>query len=947
MPIDFSLSVVSPQAHRWSYRACRRSIPALLLAIVAACSQAQLPAQDAAATKDPATTQAASPQSATGPARLRLKSGDFVEGQLEPGQGAGMLGWTNPFFREPLQFALTAVRSIDAPAGAAPRVPQAAWSFEWTDGDRMWGDWIAIGPQGWTVRHRLLGDLTIPPERLRRAQRMETGEVLVYQGPSSIEGWKVLDESLPWVMESGSLVSKDHGSKVRGLVGLPPRAQIDVRLSWDRQPNFVLSLGVTEEQTSAGKAFGIEVWDDKLALVRDIGGKADASYLETLDRKRNDAELSIFLDQPAGRATVFSAKGKRLAEIVLPTEAAEVGTAILLENYGRQLRLEHLRIQKWNQTLPSEQDREQNYVVDRSGKTTPGSILEAQASSPVVVAAKDGSQTASMAWEELSEVVVQRDAQPPTEPTEVGDWVQLELIDQSRWSGRWLGCDAEAIVLKSPGIDQPLRIPRSALLTLRGSETPYQPAKAVGKEGLLLLPGVQLYGSLLNTPENLPGALLWQPTDSPQPLILASSASGRIDYRKSEKWTPPSPTPGRVVTPGGASSVPSPRRATVPNLTLRDGQLISIRSVAVDEQGVRFDAAVAGMANVPQAQVQSIELRRIRKDRTPATAKMARLLTIPRARKNDPPSHLIASVDGDYLRGRLVSMDDKEAVVEVRGEPVRIAMEKIAQIVWLHDRPWMEDATQKTQPTLAAGSADRPRVHAVERSGWRLTMDAGGVSDGTLSGTSPWLGACEVSLASVELLLIGNDVDLVAKDLTENPWKLSLAPPPRTAEADGDSTDGREPGKGSALIGRPAPPIQLDTLDGQTFQLDKLRGKVVVLDFWASWCGPCMKTMPQVDEIIAEFPADQVELVAVNLEEPADRAQAAMERLKLKTRVALDLDGVAARNYQASAIPQTVVIDRQGIVQYLFVGGGPTFLKQFRESLQRVVDEKGSEVPAP
>jgi len=200
MPIDFSKALVSPQALEWLCRSCKRSIPAMLV-IIAAWLLTPLSAQEI-----PATAQAATGQAATGQARLRLKSGDFVEGQLEPGQGEGMLGWTNPLFREPLQFALTAVRSIDAPAGATPRVPHAAWSFEWTDGDRMWGDWVAIGPQGWTVRHQLLGDLTIPPERLRRAQRMETGEVLVYwlvcrRGHRSTCGCPGIDNpisSSPW-----------------------------------------------------------------------------------------------------------------------------------------------------------------------------------------------------------------------------------------------------------------------------------------------------------------------------------------------------------------------------------------------------------------------------------------------------------------------------------------------------------------------------------------------------------------------------------------------------------------------------------------------------------------------------------------------------------------------------------------------------------------------------
>ncbi len=83
----------------------------------------------------------------------------------------------------------------------------------------------------------------------------------------------------------------------------------------------------------------------------------------------------------------------------------------------------------------------------------------------------------------------------------------------------------------------------------------------------------------------------------------------------------------------------------------------------------------------------------------------------------------------------------------------------------------------------------------------------------------------------------------------------------------------------------------------------------------------------------------QSNLVAVNLEEPAERAQAALERLKLKTKVVLDIDGAAARRYEANAIPQTVIVDRQGVIRYVFVGGGPKFADQLRAALTAVMSD--------
>ena len=83
----------------------------------------------------------------------------------------------------------------------------------------------------------------------------------------------------------------------------------------------------------------------------------------------------------------------------------------------------------------------------------------------------------------------------------------------------------------------------------------------------------------------------------------------------------------------------------------------------------------------------------------------------------------------------------------------------------------------------------------------------------------------------------------------------------------------------------------------------------MVLDFWATWCGPCLQAMPQVDRVVREFSDQDVQLIAVNLEEPAKQITSTLERHKLQMAVALDRDGVVAAKYEATAIPQTVIIE--------------------------------------
>ncbi len=146
-------------------------------------------------------------------------------------------------------------------------------------------------------------------------------------------------------------------------------------------------------------------------------------------------------------------------------------------------------------------------------------------------------------------------------------------------------------------------------------------------------------------------------------------------------------------------------------------------------------------------------------------------------------------------------------------------------------------------------------------------------------------------------------------------WKLTVAPLPKVYQ-EGESAS--EAG-GSPLVGKPAPDFTLTTLADQKLKLSELQGRITVLDFWASWCGPCMQTMPEVDRIVGDLGSDKVELIAVNLQETKDRALAAVERLKLSATVVLDEEGEVANRYQATAIPQTVIIDREGKVTHVFV----------------------------
>ncbi|WP_435020070.1 redoxin domain-containing protein [Tundrisphaera sp. TA3] len=367
------------------------------------------------------------------------------------------------------------------------------------------------------------------------------------------------------------------------------------------------------------------------------------------------------------------------------------------------------------------------------------------------------------------------------------------------------------------------------------------------------------------------------------------------------------------------------------SLYLRTGDIIPCEVARIDEDGVTFKTEYAKATFVPNDRVKAVELAaEVGPVMQIGKVRRERLLTLPRMQKGSPPTHLIRSKTGDVLRGRIVAMDDETIRVEVRQEEREVPRDRVSRIIWFHADE-TDPSKKATEPPAAAPPT---RVQAVRADGIRLTFVAERVADDAVIGRSDVLGPCEVKVQDLDQLLIGGAVEKEATQLAYQQWKLQDAPEPRSAQADAAplGNDGTE----SPLVGQPAPDFTLKLLGGGDFHLADARGQVVILDFWATWCGPCLQAMPQIDKVAHEFEAKGVKLVAVNLQEPPAKITALLERIKLSPTVALDRDGIVAGKYAADAIPQTVIVDRDGKLVRLFVGGGPKFEDRLRDALNAV-----------
>jgi thiol-disulfide isomerase/thioredoxin len=127
----------------------------------------------------------------------------------------------------------------------------------------------------------------------------------------------------------------------------------------------------------------------------------------------------------------------------------------------------------------------------------------------------------------------------------------------------------------------------------------------------------------------------------------------------------------------------------------------------------------------------------------------------------------------------------------------------------------------------------------------------------------------------------------------------------------------------SSLVGASAsmaPGFTLPSRSGDIVALDKLKGQVVMINFWASWCGPCRHEMPLLDQMYKRYSALGFTLLAVNVESDTKDAEKWLQQTPVTFPVLFDKENKVSKLYEVNAMPSSVFIDRKGNVRYLHRG---------------------------
>ncbi len=143
----------------------------------------------------------------------------------------------------------------------------------------------------------------------------------------------------------------------------------------------------------------------------------------------------------------------------------------------------------------------------------------------------------------------------------------------------------------------------------------------------------------------------------------------------------------------------------------------------------------------------------------------------------------------------------------------------------------------------------------------------------------------------------------------------------------------------SGLTGQTAPDFVLKSATGENLRLSEYRGDVVMINFWATWCGPCRQEMPLLDELYGRYQRVGFNLLGVNIDDDSRRAMAMVNELGISFPVLFDEDKKVSKLYEVETMPLTILLDREGTVRHVHHGYQPGYEQKYLNEIRSLLRE--------
>ncbi len=139
--------------------------------------------------------------------------------------------------------------------------------------------------------------------------------------------------------------------------------------------------------------------------------------------------------------------------------------------------------------------------------------------------------------------------------------------------------------------------------------------------------------------------------------------------------------------------------------------------------------------------------------------------------------------------------------------------------------------------------------------------------------------------------------------------------------------------------GGPAPAFTLATLDGRQEALSEFKGQVVMINFWATWCGPCQQEMPLLDQMYRKYKPAGFTLIGVNIDKDAPPVKELLARKPVSFPVLLDPANKVSKSYHVDEMPSSIIIDRKGNIRFVHRGYRPGDENEYQDRIRQLIRE--------
>jgi len=143
----------------------------------------------------------------------------------------------------------------------------------------------------------------------------------------------------------------------------------------------------------------------------------------------------------------------------------------------------------------------------------------------------------------------------------------------------------------------------------------------------------------------------------------------------------------------------------------------------------------------------------------------------------------------------------------------------------------------------------------------------------------------------------------------------------------------------AADAGGPAPGFSLNSLAGEQGALSQYKGQVVMVNFWATWCGPCQQEMPLLDQMYKKYKPAGFTLIGVNVDKEAPAVKELLARKPVSFPILLDPANQVSKAYHVDEMPSSVIIDRKGAIRYIHRGYKPGDENDYQDRIRQLIRE--------